>query len=380
MDSFIKSTKKLIKPSNICEECNFTCNTINFQRNFENWTSGNGDIDKFIQDTQLLAHENIKEALEWIPYDGFYNITKSRFDEIYEANWIEGNISHWDDKNQNWKRNINNMIVILKRINNLKNIKLEVMNESHGSHGITQNPETNKYMTVLNDKCKRCNYVCDAIHFQQNFINWTSGNDDIDKFIQYTQLLAHENIKEALEWIPYDRFYNIVTNSFDEICGANWIDGNINHWDDKNQNWNRNNNMIVTLKRINNLKNIALEFMNEIKIDHEFYGITQNPETNNYMMVLNDKCKICNYVCNAINFQQNFINWTSSNDDIDKFIQDIQLSVHYQKKALEWMPYDRFNNTIKSKFCKTYITKWIDGKIRYWNNEKQNWERYDCDT
>ncbi|PKB98318.1 hypothetical protein RhiirA5_431567 [Rhizophagus irregularis] len=211
--------------------------------------------------------------------------------------------------------------------------------------------------------CEECNYTCNTINFQRNFENWISGNGYIDKFIQDTQLLAHENIKEVLEWIPYDRFYNITKSGF-ELYKAYWIDGNIYNWNDKNQNWNRNNNMIVTLKRINNLKNIALEFMNEIKIDHEFYGITQNPETNNYMMVLNDKCKICNYVCNAIHFQQNFINWTSGNDDIDKFIQDIQLSVHYQKKALEWMPYDRFNNTIKSKFCKTYITKWIDGKTK----------------
>ncbi|PKK69286.1 hypothetical protein RhiirC2_781199 [Rhizophagus irregularis] len=44
----------------------------------------------------------------------------------------------------------------------------------------------------------------------------------------------------------------------------NWIDGNIGHWDSKNQNWSRNNNdMTVTLKVLNNLKNIKLEFMNE---------------------------------------------------------------------------------------------------------------------
>src|ERR1044072_7638331 len=107
-------------------------------------------------------------------------------------------------------------------------------------------------MMVLNNKCKECNYTCNAIHFQQNFVNWTSGNDYIDKFIQDTQLSVHikyEVYKKALEWIPYDRFNNIIKSRFGEIYRANWIDGCIHKWDDENKNWISNkNNMIVTLK------------------------------------------------------------------------------------------------------------------------------------
>ena len=44
-----------------------------YQQNFKNWTSGNGIVDKFIQDTQLSQHAYNK-ALEWIPYDRFYDI------------------------------------------------------------------------------------------------------------------------------------------------------------------------------------------------------------------------------------------------------------------------------------------------------------------
>src|SRR5205809_1553751 len=97
-------------------------------------------------------------------------------------------------------------------------------------------------MVVLNDICEICNKnTCNAIHFQQNFDNWTSGNNDIDKLIQDSQLSAHNSsnikliqnyqllahnssnsdiarfiqhpqlsVKKALEWIPYDRFYNII--------------------------------------------------------------------------------------------------------------------------------------------------------------------------
>ena len=65
-------------------------------------------------------------------------------------------------------------------------------------------------MVVLSDEeCKICHKVCNAIHYQQNFENWTSGNNDIDKFIQDTQLSAHDSNDKPLEWIPYDRFYDI---------------------------------------------------------------------------------------------------------------------------------------------------------------------------
>jgi hypothetical protein len=48
-------------------------------------------------------------------------------------------------------------------------------------------------------KCVECMQIytglnwcqaCNSKRFQQNFGNWTSGNDDIDKFIQNTQLSA----------------------------------------------------------------------------------------------------------------------------------------------------------------------------------------------
>ena len=111
-------------------------------------------------------------------------------------------------------------------------------------------------------------------------------------------------------------------------------------------------------------------------MDYEFYGVTQDPQTKNYMLVLNDKCKKCIQKCNSMYFQQNFKNWTSGNNDIDKFIQDIQLSVHniYDlNEVLEWIPYNKLN--IKYIVRSRYIANWIDGKIINWNNNDQNWER-----
>ncbi|PKC62710.1 hypothetical protein RhiirA1_423504 [Rhizophagus irregularis] len=52
--------------------------------------------------------------------------------------------------------------------------------------------------------------------------------------------------------------------------------------------------MFVILKILNNPASITFEFMYKIAVSHEVYGITQDPETKNYMMVLNYKCKKCN--------------------------------------------------------------------------------------
>ncbi|GBC01878.1 hypothetical protein RclHR1_43650001, partial [Rhizophagus clarus] len=251
-----------------CKKCDFVCHTRRFQQNFQNWTSGNYDIDSFIQNTQLSAHGDVKGALEWIPYNRLYDIKyiiENKFGKIYRANWIDGNInsywsgSAWDHKNQNWLRfDTSNMFVNLKSLNTLNNLTLEFMNEINRACGITQDPETKNYLMVLSDGCKKCNKICNAIYFQQKFINWTSGNDDIDNFIRNTQLSAHNDTKKALEWIPYDRLYDIkyiTENKFGKVYRANWIDGNINsywdddegYWDYKNQNWKRlgTSNMFV---------------------------------------------------------------------------------------------------------------------------------------
>ena len=125
----------------LCEECNQekntdynwckACNAKHFQQNFEKWSSGNVDIDKFIQDTQLSA-KHFRDVLEWIPYDRFYNIeyiAKGGFGKVYRANWIDGYIYYWDNKNQNWERSESNKFVALKSLNNSKNVTLEFLNE-----------------------------------------------------------------------------------------------------------------------------------------------------------------------------------------------------------------------------------------------------------
>src|SRR6266498_1779204 len=77
-----------------------------FQENFKNWTSGNSDVDKLIQESQLNA-KTLYEKLEWIEYDRFENIeyvAKGGFGTIYKAIWKDGMISRWDCETDQWKR------------------------------------------------------------------------------------------------------------------------------------------------------------------------------------------------------------------------------------------------------------------------------------
>jgi hypothetical protein len=117
-------------------------------------------------------------------------------------------------------------------------------------------------MLVLNDICEKCNHMCNSIHFQRNFKNWTSGNNNIDKFIQTTQISDHNYFGcQALEWIPYDSFYDIRNIAKGEYR-ANWNDGYISYW---HQNWKRNKpNMSVILKILYNPVDITLEFINKV--------------------------------------------------------------------------------------------------------------------
>ncbi|GBC04735.1 hypothetical protein RclHR1_05830013 [Rhizophagus clarus] len=376
---------------NKCRKCIYRCNAVYFQRNFNNWTSGNNDIDRFIQDTQISAHDDAKVALEWIPYDRFRYIeyhTGSEINKVYNAEWIDGYILWWNNYNQNWVRDDQYMAVTLKSLNNPANITLEYINkiaEPCEIYGITQDLETKNYMVVFDtNKCRKCKRKCDALYFQCNFNNWTSGNNVIDKFIQNNQLSVHDyNVENAIEWIPYDKLYNIKyikENDFGKVYNAIWIDDRWNNGKRYKQ------NMFVTLKYLNNPASITLEFINKIAGYYRVHGISRDSKTKNYMVVLDinvNYCEKCRINCNAVYFQHNFDNWTSGNRIIDEFIQKTQLLAHTTHSisgVLEWIPYNKFYNVkyiAKGGFGKVYRANWIEGYIDKWDDNHLNWNRKD---
>ncbi|GBC40361.2 kinase-like domain-containing protein [Rhizophagus irregularis DAOM 181602=DAOM 197198] len=322
-------------------------------------------------------------------------------DNINIVKFINKIIIYYNDKDQNGRslKFLENFFFHNHlQFNNANNVASKIKNEIaiHDKiYGITQDPKTMNYMMVLNTICKKCKSVCNAI-YQQN-PNWTSGDDIIDKYIQDTQLSKHNSY---FEWIPYDRFYGVkytAKGELDKAYIANWIDGYIDKWDNSTKNWKRKGqNMFVILKTRDSLNieistyyrnrntsticistkssfdNAASKINNEVEMHHQIYGMTQDPETKNYMVVLNARYNFLK----SLNDPKNI-----SLKSIEEIAAPYKLSAHYDvSKSLEWISYSRFCNVkyiAKNDFGEAYRANWIDGYIHKWNNEYQNWNRKD---
>ncbi|GBB98188.1 hypothetical protein RclHR1_03160008 [Rhizophagus clarus] len=136
---------------------------------------------------------------------------------------------------------------------------------------------------------------CNAKRLKDNFKNWTSGNKFIDEFIQQSQLNA-VNYRNYIEWIPYEKFQNITyiaEGGFSKVYSAEWPEGHIEYWDIENQQWYRFR-VKYALKSLNNSSDICSDFLSEIRSHLQIYlydvvpcyGITQDPNSKEYMMVL----------------------------------------------------------------------------------------------
>ncbi|RIA84299.1 kinase-like domain-containing protein [Glomus cerebriforme] len=300
----------------ICEQPNTgnqycqSCCAEYYQLKFRDWTSGNPDVDKLIQESQLDA-KNRYETLMWFEYNQFKNIKYITKVEIYQAELRDSTFA-------------------LKSLNNSKDTTFEFLNEIKLQlkmnnldqiikiYGITKDPKTSSFMMVidfniddltgeqellidiliLNEElkeryikyglCKICRQPntgnqycqsCNAKYDQLKFRDWTSGNPDVDKLIQESQLDA-KNRYEKLLWFEYNQFKNIeyiTEGGFGKIYQAKLL------------------HTTVALKSLNNSKDTTFEFLNEIKLHLKMnnsdriikiYGITKDPRTSNFMMVM----------------------------------------------------------------------------------------------
>jgi hypothetical protein len=135
----------------------------------------------------------------------------------------------------------------------------EELRERYKKYGLCKEcsqPNTGK------DWCQSCN----SKHFQQDFNKWTSGNKEIDEFIQDFQLNA-TCYEEVLEWIPYEKFNNIeylAKGGFGIVHKAYWIDGYIKYWGISQNEWNRKTYTYIVLKCLNNSQNLTTDFLQEV--------------------------------------------------------------------------------------------------------------------
>ena len=134
-------------------------------------------------------------------------------------------------------------------------------------------------------QCPECNKVydyyyycqpCNSGHFRDNFKNWTSDDEHIDKVIQESQLNAGY-IEKFLEWIEYSNLENIqhvAEGGFGVVYKAIWKDGPMTNkwefqtvpylWDVKKSEWGRQGETQVAVKKYRNGTNVSSEFLNEV--------------------------------------------------------------------------------------------------------------------
>jgi hypothetical protein len=112
------------------------------------------------------------------------------------------------------------------------------------------------YTDITHEWCKSCQIN----HLKNNFINWTSGNDKIDNFIQIMQLSIKNYNDIIIEWIPY----NQLTNKKDECDYVKiWKNGPLyyNHY---KRILSRKSNKKVGLKHYYNSHNMTVIFLLEV--------------------------------------------------------------------------------------------------------------------
>ncbi|UZO16997.1 uncharacterized protein OCT59_008363 [Rhizophagus irregularis] len=323
------------------------------------WTSGNEKIDDFIQERQLKIDNNDDIVFEWIPYNQLNEIKetgKNGLITVYSAVWKNGPLYN-KYSYSSYTRNPNKEVALKCLHNSQESIDF-LINETkkyptkHKAfqvlYGISQNPDTGDYIFIQN------NYI------------WTSGNEKIDDFIQELKINNCDDI--VFEWIPYNQFNEIKEigkSGLVTVYSAIWKDGPLYKKSDMwSENYTRDSNKEVALKYLHNSQNSVDLLINKTKnyltkskifdrVICDIYGISQNPDTNNYILVLG---------------------WTSGNENIDNLIQEIQLQINnHSDIVFEWIPYNQFNNIKeidKGGFATVYSANWKNGPLVCDTNKK----------
>jgi hypothetical protein len=83
-----------------------------------------------------------------------------------------------------------------------------------------------QYTDLFNKWCK----PCQINDLKNDFMNRTSGNENVDNLIQEMQLKVDSFEDIVFEWIPYDGFNDIKDiekdkDGFIKLCSAVWTDG-----------------------------------------------------------------------------------------------------------------------------------------------------------
>ncbi|UZO04916.1 uncharacterized protein OCT59_025278 [Rhizophagus irregularis] len=362
--------------------------------------SRDATIDNIIQKIQFEIDSY--DIFEWIPFNQF-DIKKMGRDDspkVYSALWKEGLLQY--DNNKNEYIRIQNEKVVLKYIYGDSQNIINEFNKIKNSfdckiYGISKNSDTNDYILVFEDKyCEYCELhtttygnckPCQINYIKKNFTDCANENKKIDNLIQEMHLKNDYN-DIVFEWISYDQFNNIKEmdecDFISKIYSAVWKNGPSYYNGENKYVRNLNQNKSITLKNLCDPQNNIDEILNEIKnySDCEIYGISQDSDTKDYIMVLEDgyckKCGLYTYgkwckLCRINYFNKNFTVHANENEKIDYLIQKMQLKSDYDGIVFEWIPYNLFNNIKEMDvydFTKIYSAVWENGPS-YYNSKDQ---------
>ncbi|GES83982.1 kinase-like domain-containing protein [Rhizophagus clarus] len=356
------------------------------KNNFTNWTSGNEKIDDFIQEKQL--NYNGKEAVfEWIPYDDLFITEVIRDNWLATAIWKDGPSIYDHSKKKLIKKSCE--AVCLRYLHNSLVITNNFLNEIESylkynwGYGLSQNPDTKVYILVFSNKyfnkcCDKC--VCLRYLYNSPYIT--------NEFLNEVESYLKDGSGYGLSQNPDTKVYILIFSNeyFEKCCDkcAIWKDGPL-IYDDSEKKLIRKSFERVYLKYLHNSLNI-IEFLNKNiywdGIGSSLYGLSQNPETEVYILVLydypigiycgkcfdryNNKYEWCE-ACQINNLKNDFTNWTSGDDKIDNFIQERQsmINEHYDT-IFEWISYNEFIDIKEIDRESGFATAiWKDGPLYY---------------
>ncbi|CAB4440446.1 unnamed protein product [Rhizophagus irregularis] len=360
------------KYENYDKKCN-SCEMNHLKNNFINWTSKNEIINNFIQKKQLKYNET-GEVFEWIPYSELFNIKAIGDKCLTTAIWREGPL-HCDKSKNEWIRTSYEKVVLRYLHNSQDTITEEIMNKVESylknrssqnpyqkyknpqGYGLSQNPNTNDYILVFSSIY--LNYYCEKC-----------GN----------------------EYEYMDNKYNIFNKAGDKWSGgdfakATWKDGPLYYNRTMRGKYkSRLPNENVLLKYPHNICNASL---NEIIYSIESYGLSQNPNTKDFILVLRLKyyCEKCG---EKYNNQFEIINKSCIScqtkhkvKKINDLIQEMKLNINYDLlesyTMFEWIPYNQFYDIKKigkGGFSTVYLAIWGKGLLHYTYDSENNYRNY----
>ncbi|EXX62249.1 Rad53p [Rhizophagus irregularis DAOM 197198w] len=379
----------------------------NFKKIFMDWTNGNEQINDFIQKMQLKINSWNDTVFEWIPYSKFNDVKEIGESTVYSAIWKGGPL-YYDHNSKKWIRKSDKNVILKCLITGefLNVVKAYLADEDRiilKIYGISQNPETKEYIVVFHR-----NKMIYERYAKKLFTYWLYNlptNEKVIDFIQQMQLKVNYHYDVVFEWVPYNQFNyikEIRKGNFSSVYSAIWEDGLL-YFDDNKKEWTRKSNTEVTLKYLYNSKNNINEFLDKVRThlaniynrNIQVYGVSQNPNTNDYIIILQSEysrrycekclkkyaniaykwCKPCQISC----LEKNFKNWTSSNKQIDNFIQKMQLNINnWNDTIIEWIPYSKFNDVKEiSKIGRSsvYLATWKGGPLYYDYKNGNEWIR-----